>query len=104
MSRFFNWDTLGTGCRSTQNKTVSIPGPNGEFLFFFCVNIFLSENINRFLVGDTCIEVIEKCSCTSACYRATSMEHVYDYTLQDGDGDLDEVTGAKIKVVYSNEK
>jgi len=27
--------SLGTGCRSIQNKTVSIPGPNGEFSIQF---------------------------------------------------------------------
>lgn len=27
--------SLGTGCRSIQNKTVSIPGPNGEFCIKF---------------------------------------------------------------------
>nr|CAH0111355.1 unnamed protein product [Daphnia galeata] len=44
-------------CRSTRNKTVAIAGPN----------------------GDACVEVIDKCSCTSSCYRASSMEHVYDF-------------------------
>ncbi|XP_032795499.2 uncharacterized protein LOC116931928 [Daphnia magna] len=44
-------------CRSTRNKTVAIAGPN----------------------GDTCVEVIDKCGCASSCYRASSMEHIYDF-------------------------
>ena len=41
-------------------------------------------NVKRFQflnLGDTCVEVIEKCSCTPSCYRAQVMEHIYDYTL-----------------------
>ena len=50
------------------------------------------------------MEVIEKCSCTSACYRASLMEQVYDYSLTestDEDPDPDN-SGPKTKVGCRN--
>merc|ERR1712071_51592 len=33
-----------------------------------------------FDVGDSCVEVIDRCGCTAPCYRASSLEYVHDYS------------------------
>jgi hypothetical protein len=47
--------------------------------------------------GDACVEVIDKCSCTSSCYRASSMEHVYDFAPP-----LDDETSADSPAIKAN--
>lgn len=74
--------SLGTlHCQPLRNRTVAIPGPN----------------------GDTCVEVIDQCSCSSSCYRATSLEHIYDYALkineEEDDDDDEEMAQPLHKVI-----
>ena len=55
-------------------------------------------------LGDTCVEVIDQCSCSSSCYRATSLEHIYDYALkinEEEDDDDDEEMAQPLHKVKS---
>ncbi|XP_071953304.1 uncharacterized protein [Antedon mediterranea] len=49
-------DGDGLECKSTENRTVTIEGPNGAF----------------------CVDVIEACKCQHSCYRATHREVYYE--------------------------
>lgn len=62
---------------------MAIAGPNGKtYSCFACLGfqlLWLFLFTVRAFSGDTCVEVIDKCGCASSCYRASSMEHIYDF-------------------------
>ncbi|XP_045113457.1 uncharacterized protein LOC123505803 [Portunus trituberculatus] len=49
------------GCRATKSRTVAVEGPNGS----------------------ECVTVVDECGCEDACYRASLLQHVYNYTSPD---------------------
>ncbi|XP_050722998.1 uncharacterized protein LOC127001844 [Eriocheir sinensis] len=49
------------GCRATKSRTVAVEGPNGS----------------------ECVTVVEECGCRESCYRASLLQHVYNYTTPD---------------------
>ncbi|XP_063865254.1 uncharacterized protein LOC135103127 [Scylla paramamosain] len=49
------------GCRATKSRTVAVEGPNGS----------------------ECVTVVDECGCEDSCYRASLLQHVYNYTSAD---------------------
>ncbi|KAF2358062.1 hypothetical protein FHG87_011185 [Trinorchestia longiramus] len=53
---------VGEGCKATHTRTVALTGPNGS----------------------ECVSVVEECRCVGPCFRATRLQHIYNFTSPSG--------------------